>query len=49
MIFDLPINHPRANVSIHLEPIGGSSGGGGVCVVAYLGAHVCCTPKPGRA
>lgn len=41
------INHSRANVSLHLEPMGGGGGGGRVCVVAYLGVHMCDTLEPG--
>lgn len=48
MIFELPINHSRANVSIHLEPIGGGSGGGG-CGVGYLDVVECITPQPGQS
>lgn len=49
MVFVPRINHSRANVSLHLEPMGGGGGGGGcgACVVAYLGIQMCCTPKPG--
>lgn len=47
MIFVPCINHSRANVSLHLEPTGGGGGSGRACVVAYLGVHMCCAPKPG--
>lgn len=48
MVFVPRINHSRANVSLHLEPMGGGSGGGGrACVVAYLGVHMRGTLKLG--
>lgn len=47
MVFVPCINHSRANVSLHLEPMGGGGSGGGACVVAYLGGHMCGILKPG--